>query len=226
MLLIAVLFITSCNNDNDWDWPEGYTFATVMEDTEDEAIYFMMDNEQSFIVENNKSTVDINNLEVGQRVVVGITLYDDISGLYDYAADLYVVYAVKMGENVVVTTQEESDEIADDDFSYLVSNISLVNGYLNILAGYTTEDVDNVKFYLVENLVDADEADSSSNYLDLELRYDNASSEDAKTSSYESYISFDMESFSDKLEGKSGVKLRVKTIKSGTITVTIDSILY
>ncbi|MFI3240836.1 MAG: NigD-like C-terminal domain-containing protein [Bacteroidales bacterium] len=225
LLLATALFITSCDNNDDWDLPQGYTFATVMEDSEDETIYFMMDNDESFVVTNNKTNIDLEKLEIGDRVVAGVTLVKDESAIYDYTADLYVVYMVRIGESVVVSTEEESDEIPDDKLSYVVSNISLTRGYLNLLAGYLTDNVEDVKFYLVENLVSDDETDETSEegeYLNLELRYDNAY-QDGNGNAYESYVSFDMESYRDRLEDMDGVKLRINTLKSGVITVTIKS---
>lgn len=222
LLLATALFVSSCDNNDDWDLPRGYAFATVMEDAEDDVTYFMLDNDETFIVEQNKSNVDIDKLEDGQRVVAGVTLYEDDSAIYDYTADLYVIYRVIMGENVVVNNEAEADEIPDDRLAYVVDNMTLTRGYLNILAGFKTDDMDSVNFRLVENLVVDEDEKRDSDYLYLELRYDNGDS-DSAAAGYESYVSFDMDAYREQLEDKEGIKLRIKTVKSGTITLTIKS---
>lgn len=228
LFTLAALANTSCMDDTGFtgDLPERYTYATATQAVDDayepieDSIYFKMDNNEIFIIEENKSAVDYKKLAPGRRVITGVTLEDSNVEAYDYTAQLYEVITVVAGENKTVTTSEESDEIADQTLSYIATQNSLTQGYLNLFIGFATSKINDVEFYLVENLVAS--ATSSSDYLNLELRFDSAGNENSGQT-YERYVSFDLESFREKLIDKEGINLRVKTLKSGTIDLEIDS---
>ncbi len=239
--ILAVLFTTSCNKNNDaskLDLPAGYCYATVMavgvdptsdddsdsdvDDNVDAEIYFMLDSKETFIVTENVSKTDLNDLKAGERVITGVTLEKNTDDSYKFTAKLYEVIDVELGESATVTNEAESLAIADDEFSYIAKDMILTRGYLNMLVGVQSENVDDVKFYLVDNKFDTPD-DEDDDYLYLELRYDSAG-EEGEGSNYEGYVSFDMESYRDELEGLDGILLRIKTKKSGTTTVKVDSI--
>lgn len=237
LLAATPLSMTSCDNDNgqDWDRPESYAFATVMEVEAEKAsdeeegdnkdhLYFKLDNNLTFTVGENKSNADYSTLEAGERVIVGVTLCDSDSDEYDHSAELYDIEKVFLGQNIEVTTQEESDAIADHAATNVSKQATLTYGYLNLFVEFSSEDIKNVEFYLVENLI-AEEADESEkSYLSLELRFDDASGDEkASATEYQSYVSFDMESYREKLEGKDGVALRVKTGDDKISEIEIDS---
>lgn len=240
--LSAALLATSCSKDdnaNKLDLPEGYCFATVMEvgvdptadedtdgdtdadDTVDAEIYFLLDSKETFIVTENISKTDLEDLKIGERVITGVTLTKNTDDSYNYTAKLYEVIDVIMGEDATVTTEEESAAIADDQFSYIAKDIALTQGYMNLLVGVETENFDKIKFYLVDNQFD-EPAEENEDYLYLELRYDCAGDEGEGTK-YEGYLSFDMESYRESLADMKGVLLRIKTEKSEIVTVEVDS---
>ncbi len=232
--LATALFATSCDkNDNNWDLPEGYGYVTVMkgnidpasdddsDDTTETEVYFQFDSKDTFVVTENISRLDLDDLEEGQRLIAGVTLTESTDGIYDFTAKLYEVIGVLVGNNVTVTTEEESDAIADNQFSMIATDISLTKGYLNFLVYFESENIGDVDFNLVTNTFD-EPAETDEDYLNLELRFDRASDESVGPK-YERYLSFDMESYRELLADKDGILLRVKTLKSGTITVKVDS---
>ncbi|MFI3303162.1 MAG: NigD-like C-terminal domain-containing protein [Rikenellaceae bacterium] len=230
----TALFATSCNKfDDNLDLPEGYHFVTVMgvgvdptddSDTDNSTpaeVYFMLDSKETFIVTENKTKVDINDLKIGERVITGVTLTENVDDSYNYTAKLYEVVSVILGDNATVATEEESNAIEDHNLLYIAKAMTLTQGYLNLLVGIETEKVNDIKFYLVDNQYD-EPKEEKEGYLNLELRYDCAGTE-GKGSRYEGYVSFDMESYREKLSDMDGILLTLKTEKSGTLTVEVDS---
>ncbi len=231
LVVIATLVTSSCDQlKMDWDLPSGYVYASVMDASgnsgngvNQDDVYFMMDDETSFYISENKSSINYNNLEVGSRVLVGITLYDSEIFQYDYKAELYNVIDVILGECATVTDEQESEAIADDKLSFISSSATLTYGYLNIYNYYSTDNPDGVKFYLVENeITDVGLDEEYDDYLYLELRFDSGSTGGEESTCY-SYVSFDMEYFRDKLEGKDGIFLRAKTVNYDKFNILIDS---
>ncbi|MFI3332685.1 MAG: NigD-like C-terminal domain-containing protein [Rikenellaceae bacterium] len=234
----ASLLATSCEKDDNGhklDLPESYLYATIMsvdqatafadeesDETVEHDIYFLLDNQEMFVVTENVSKVDYEDIAVGERVIAGVTLSEISDESYNYTAKLYDVKSVIVGENAVVTTEEESEAIADHKFSDIAEKITLENGYLNLLVAVDSEKVGDIQFYLVDNQIESVEKEGES-YLNLELRYDSAG-EDGKGTSYEKYVSFEMESYRDQLVDMDGVSLRIKNAKDEitSIEVKID----
>lgn len=239
--LSTILFATSCdtNDNNNFDFPDSYRFATVMSveveattDTDEDAnededdttvaeIYFLLDTKETFIVTENISRTDLQDLEIGERVIMGVTLTECVEDSYDYTAKLYEVVTVLVGDDATVTTEEESDSIADHKLAYVAKDMTLSHGYLNIFVGLETENLEDIKFYLVDNQYD-EPVEDKEGYLYLELRYDCAG-EEGEGKGYEGYVSFDMAAYREKLTDMDGVLLRLKTDKSGTVTTLVDS---
>lgn len=224
MLIIAAL-TSSCNNsDSNSNYANVYTYATIVEDlTQDSGVSFETDNGESFYVINNYTTATLSKLIVGARIITGVRIDNSVEdlGSYDYAVDLYEIIGVKVGETTTITTETENDDMADDQFSFILKNITLMYGYLNLYVGFQSEEVNDVEFYLVDNTyVTPDETESG--YLNLELRY-NSGGESGEGSLYETYLSFSVEDFRTQLEGMDGIILRIKTDTSDEIYVTIDS---
>lgn len=167
--LSAALLAASCEKNDSYyeNLPDIYLYATVMEvgvdptsddDTQDDAdqddsaepaIYFQLDNDETFVVAENVSQTDLEDLKVGERVIAGVSLSKDQEQDYTYIAKLYNVVPVWLGELATVTTEQESEDIANDALSYISNNITLTQGYLNLLVACKSVNIDNVKFYLV-----------------------------------------------------------------------------
>ncbi|MFI3248527.1 MAG: NigD-like C-terminal domain-containing protein [Rikenellaceae bacterium] len=226
---LVALFVTSCDkNDNEWDLPNLYTYATVMEveqsaqTTEASSIYFERDNGETFNIGENKSTADYSKLTVGERVVMGVTLLETDNETFDYTATLYELITVLMGEFKTVTTEEENEAIADDALDYIAKDATLTLGYLNLYVGFSAKSLEDIAFYLVENAIVDEATEDDGDYLALELRYDSNGADGAGTE-YGRYVSFDMSEYSELLEGKDGISLRVLFDGDKTVEMEIDS---
>ncbi len=236
LLAATSISVTSCDNDNgiDTQKPEIYSFATVKEiaaekasdeEAKEESIYFLMDSQKSFIVAENKSSVDYSSLEEGDRVIAGVTLEKHTDDTYDYSAELYEIIKVILGESQIINSSEELEQMANDAVEGVSKSASLTQGYLNLYVEYTTEDTSKVEFHLIENCVaqpvDEGQTDDEE-YLSLELRY-NSSSEEGEGKKYTSYVSFDVESLRESLEGKTGISLRINAGDEEAVEMEIDS---
>lgn len=218
LIAAMALLVTSCNSDKELDLPNYYVYATLLDKSD--SYSFAMDDSKTFIVSETRVSVNSSYLTVGSRYVVGVTFSEpEADSSYDYSAVTYDIIEVAMGDCRVVTDQSESDDIADDEFSYISTAVSLSYEYLNLLVGYKTDNLSGANFYLVENQMENTEI---GNLLYLELRYDSATTSTTGVN-YESYVSFNMNSFRDKLEGKSGIVLRINTLISGVQDIEIDA---
>lgn len=202
-----------------------YTYSTVTEATKQKYdLYFVTDNNVEFYIQDNRTDTPISDLTVGERMVTGVTIdrnLQESSGIYP--ASLLEIYPVMEGYYSIVNNDTENSAIADDKLTFIISNMSLYEGYLNMYVGYETTNSDNAKFYLVENLATEPE-ESIHGYLNLELRYDNGAVDgsDSTAKEYEGHLSFDMSPFMTKLEDMSGIVLRVKTDKSDIVNIRVD----
>ncbi len=237
--LISSLLFTSCNDEKEslipGTYPDtaSYAVTRVVEDLENEdglAIYFTLDNGKDLFLSDDQLAVDYGYSN-GQRVVIYYAVIEDYStdegaalegAAYecDYGVRLFGIRKVYTTEAATVTTQEESDAIADHAVSYIYNSVTTSNGYINMVAALRADKMENIKLYLVENLNDEPEL-SAAGYLNLELRYDRGTTE-AMGSTYEEYVALDLAPFATQLEGKKGVILRAITLNSGTINVKID----
>ncbi len=235
--LISLFAFTSCNNDDPkpGTYPDKAAYATIsvvesLEDSDEEVYYFTTDDgEKLFLTENKLPTkYEFENLK---RVAVYYTVIEDYSkegseALAGAAYDcdrgirLFGIRGVFTSESVDVTTEDESAEYPDHILSHVYRNIGYSNNYINLLAGFQADDIDDVKFYLVNNTFETPK-ETKEDYLNLELRYDRGSDEELGYT-YEEYVSLNIEEYKTLLEGKKGVLLRLKTKESGTIFVKID----
>lgn len=224
-VLLSLLFTTSCVKSGiSTDFPD-YTYATIREATGLEyEVYFELDNNEKIYIDKNSSSVTLSSLTIGDRVIVGVDLYDsEISG-YKYGINLRQIIGVTEGENVVVNSEAENNAIANDAVESVYSNITLTYGYLNTYVSYSSTDLSSAKFYLVEvTYEDAEETDED--YANFELRYDNGGG-DSETEFIEEtagYVSFNMESFILSLSGKKGIILRLCIEDSDDVYVQVDA---
>ncbi|MFI3259996.1 MAG: NigD-like C-terminal domain-containing protein [Rikenellaceae bacterium] len=227
--LLAASLVTSCDK---FDANDTYitlrTYAVAVADkNQDSGISFVADTDESFFITENLSKTDISEIPVGERLITGVRLSNSQIDGYDFQAVLYETFEVLVGTTATITTEAEHDALADDTLASLYSSIDLSLGYLNILATYNTDNEEGVEFFLVDNQYDVSDS-AEPTYLDLELRYNAAT--DSVTSGddlgddvkmYEDYVSFDMRPFLSRMEGMVGVRLSIKTEKSGNIYVKV-----
>lgn len=216
-LATAALFTSCDKNEYDPSQNQATYILTAREDADQEfGIYFESDDDKMIYIVENKTTTDLSEIADGTRLVVKLSLAESELDGYDFAATVHGVGSVIIGEVLTIEDEEMDETIADDQLSYVFSDITLYGGYLNILLGYKTEDVENTKFRLVvNNAVEPEE--SADGYLNLELRYDSATDEDSDdVEEYDKFVCFDLESIGELLDGMDGVLLRIMVADKAT----------
>ncbi len=235
-LLSALLFV-SCDLGGQTNAPGSYADSAAYvtthiieseeEDGEDK-YYFETGNGYKFFLTDNAMTYEFDFVDE-QRAIIYFALieeYDEGSELEgaaydcDFGLRLFSAYEVHVSQSATVESEEESEAIPDHAISYIYDSVGYAFDYINMVAGVRADDLDDINFYLVENLYEESEG-SKEGYLDLELRYDRATKE-AMGNTYDQYISLDLKPFAEQLKGKKGVMLRAVTLNSGTIYITID----
>ncbi len=235
--LMSLLIFTSCDLGDDTVVPGSYpnnaaylTTYLIESDEEDaeKKYYFLSDNGTKLFLTDNQSTATLRDKE---RMIGYFALIEDYSAegseelegaTYgcSYGLRLFSVDEVRASQSAVVTTQEESDAIADHAISYIYDSIGYGYNFINLSAAVRADKIDNVNYYLVQNLSATPEVEEDG-YLNLELRYDRDGDE-AVGSTYGQYISLNIEEFASQLEGMDGIILRALTLNSGTIHIKID----
>lgn len=221
-LIISALF-ASCSLGDDESYYQFATYATVCADSELESgISFKNDYGQTFYITTNNSSTELSSLTVGDRKVIDITAYASQLSDYDFSATLNNIYDVTMGECVTITTQEQSDEILDSPLEFISSEMVLTQGFLSIYVGFPSDDIMNIKYYLVENQAAELEEEIDDDYLYLELRIATTNVDDAGKD-YEEFVSFELTPFYDALSDKDGIVLRLNTETNDIVYHTISS---
>ncbi len=242
LFLLATIFsafaLTSCNETSNKEWgtyPDSAAYVTThivesLDDPDVDKYYFETDKGNKIFLADNQMTTSYKFVE-GERLVAYFALTEDYSkeadkllegAAYDcdYGFRLFEIVKVYTSKAEEVTTEEQSDAIADQAVAYIYKSISYSYGYINMVAGFKTPKLDDIQLYLVENL-STDPDETKKDYLNLELRYDSGS-EQLTGSTYEVYASLSLEPFAEQLVGKKGVLLRVRTSSSDVVNVAID----
>ncbi|MFI3332270.1 MAG: NigD-like C-terminal domain-containing protein [Rikenellaceae bacterium] len=238
--LLCLFTLSSCSLDDDYvepgTYPDRSLYATInitpnLEDEDEEEYIFVTDSGQKLFLSDNKLTGDYE-FEDQKRIIIYFALIEDYDAegaealkgaAYDceYGLRLFGIQEVKSSETVIINTQEENEALADHAISYIYDSINYSYNHINMLAGLRADKIDEVGIYLVENLaVEAEE--QKENYLNLELRYDRGTDE-AMGSTYERYVSLNLDQFAERLESMDGIILRARTLNGGTIYVTLDN---
>ena len=216
MTMAAAIF-TSCN-DSDGDYPRLSAFASV-KPLENNDFYVVLDDGKT-IYPGDKSRIGSYKAEEGQRVVVYFNLLNNKAEGYDYNMALYYIPDIYSGETKVVTTQEELDELADYNTSYMGARLN--NNFLNVGVGFNATDLSKHTFLLVRNDVTEIAPEyTEDGYLNLELRRD-AHGDKGGYSYDDRYVSFKLDAFKEDLEGKKGIILRMNTRMNGVIYRMIE----
>ncbi|MFI3248107.1 MAG: NigD-like C-terminal domain-containing protein [Rikenellaceae bacterium] len=217
-LIIAALAMTSClNSDNSDNYISVNGFVTAFEDLDQEiGVAFRTDYGVKFYVSQNNTSVELSDVEPGDRKVVTGILYESKLDDYVFSGVLSSIQDVQSGEWLSVSTEEEYDALpSDTPLVGIQSNTSLTMGYLNIYVGFNGYDFSKAKFYLVEDLTLMDTDNTIVDgycYLELLVHNDESNISDDDDDVCEGYVSFYLGDLSDKLSNISGVMLRLTTV--------------
>ncbi|MFR9504220.1 MAG: hypothetical protein SNH73_07230 [Rikenellaceae bacterium] len=237
--VLSMLLFTSCDFLDSGDSGESYAdsvaYATthVIDNIYDATIdeyYFSVDAGPSILLLDEDLSIGYTFTE-GERVVIYYTLTEDYTtasgkllegAAYNcnYGMKLFGVEGVLISESVTVRTEEEYNALPSDELSYISESVGYSNGYINLIASFTADDINDVKLYLVEDLTMSSE-DQEVGYLYFELKFDRGI-DTSGSKTYEKYISLSTADFDYLLNGINGIVLRATTVSGGATESVIE----
>ncbi len=227
MMLPLLPVLHSCLDDNDEE--ERYfsvNTVKVPDETNNKDFYFLQDDGTKMFPGNAQY---LHNYEAkeGQRAFVIYTKLDEPVQGYDSNIEVWNIVDI-LTKDIVNLTPENEEEIGDDAIN--VPYMWVAQGYLTIEFQYYGTHREDKKHFL--NLVINElpeetpaaappaEGENDDEYVYLEFRHN--SEGDSPALLGEGYVSFKLDKIAPKLEGKKGLKIRVKTLYDGVQVQTID----
>lgn len=214
LAVFTVLMTQSCLDDGD-DWADSFKdtllgMGTVQTLDEDD-FYFLLD-EGSKLYPTDRS--EIRNYEVkdGQRAFVYFDeLPEELPG-YEYNAKVRFIQDI-LTKDIYSMPAEKADSIGDDPIN-ITQLWTTRQDYLNIECQFYHNNDNNKKHMLslVVNETATDEAEDP-DYITLEFRH-NAHQDPAVYPS-PAIVSYKLDAIAPLLEGKKGLRIRVRTIYDG-----------
>lgn len=202
----SMLFATSCV-DSDNDFPTNGDWVTVRSGSMGD-YYFELDNHKR-IYPGDKSRIEKDfKPNPGKRAVITFRLLKEQNPPYEYNAKIY--QAVEIYTQFAQTvTQEEAAKYKNDplevSYRYAILAPRLTHEYLSFTVNQLTVRDKEPHYYLLYN-PQKYTTPSRQGYLDVELHYDNGSTQ-TNTNVYAEtrYLSFLMEPLMEHLLDKDGV---------------------
>ncbi|MFR9504252.1 MAG: NigD-like C-terminal domain-containing protein [Rikenellaceae bacterium] len=235
--ILSTLLFTSCDflDGDEGSYADSAAYASThivesLSDEDTEMYYFTTDAGQKMLLIDDAMSSSYTFTE-DERIVMYYRVIEDYTteagkllegAAYDcnYGVRLFGVEEVLMGKSATVSTEEQSDAIANNKLTYIYNNVGYSNNYINLCAALTTSDIDNVEIYLVENLM-VDPNEYENGYAFFELRY-NSGKSTTSDRTYERYISLSTADFEQKIDGMNGIILRATTMNNDEIDIKIE----
>ena len=207
LLLIAMPVLQSCLDDWDDDERSSLTIGTVrIIDGKD--YYFALDAAQV----NNYTLVE------GQRAFVYFNLLDEKVDGYDYNAKINHVENI-LTKDIYFMPAEKADSIGDDRIN--ITNMWITGNYLNIQYQLYHSNSNDKKHML--NLIVNETSDGKNDkegYVTLEFRQN--AYDDEPLMPGQGLVSFKLDKIADRISGKTGLNIRVKSLYDGERYMTVD----
>lgn len=217
-ILLLVPFLQSCLDDS--EPVDSFVISTVkVLDETNKDYYFLLDNGKKMFPGITKWVGGYEPKD-GQRAFVLFQELEDKAAGYDYNIEVKRIENV-LTKDVVDLTAENEKEIGDDAIN--TTYMWIAQGYLTIEFQYFGTNSADKKHFLnlvVNKIKEKTEKDPSDNYIELEFRHN--AKEDTPAQLGEGYVSFKLDKIADQMEGKKGLKIRVKTIYEGVKEYTVD----
>ncbi|MFV0545876.1 MAG: NigD-like protein [Bacteroides sp.] len=214
---IAIIpFFQSCMSDG--EPVDSFVISTIkVPDAESKDYYFLLDNGKKMFP-SITDWVKGYEAKEGQRAFVLFRDLEQTTEGYDYSIEVKRIENI-LTKDIIDLTAENEAEIGDDGIN--TTYMWIAQGYLTIEFQYYGTNSSDKKHYinLVNNTLNT-EPNPDEEYIELEFRH-NAEG-DAPAVLGEGYVSFKLNSLADQMEGKKGLKIRVKTIYEGTKLYTVD----
>lgn len=216
LTLVTMPLLQSCLDD--WDDSERplLTIGTVrIIDGND--YYFALD-EGTKMFPGDTAYINNYTLIEGQRAFVNFYLMDEKIDGYDYNAQIYHIENI-LTKDIYSMPAEKADSIGDDRIN--ATNLWITGDYLNIQYQLYHSNNENKKHML--NLVINEASDGKNDkegYITLEFRQN--AYDDEPSSRGNGIVSFKLDKIADRMAGKQGLNIRVKTLYDGERYYTVD----
>lgn len=212
-LLLTALGTQSCLDDNN-DWADSFKdtllgMGTVQ--TLDEDDYYFLLDEGSKLYPTDRSEVRNYEAKDGQRAFVYFDeLPEELPG-YEYNAKVRYIEDI-LTKDIYHMPAEKADSIGDDPIN-ITQMWTTRQDYLNIECQFYHNNDNSRKHMLslVVNEASTDEGDPD--YVTLEFRH-NANQDPANEPGL-AIVSYKLDAISPLLEGKKGLRIRVRTLYDG-----------
>lgn len=216
LTLVTMPLLQSCLDD--WDDSERplLTIGTVrIIDGND--YYFALD-EGTKMFPGDTAYINNYTLIEGQRAFVNFYLMDEKIDGYDYNAQIYHIENI-LTKDIYSMPAEKADSIGDDRIN--ATNLWITGDYLNIQYQLYHSNNESKKHML--NLVINEASDGKNDkegYITLEFRQN--AYDDEPSSRGNGIVSFKLDKIADRMAGKQGLNIRVKTLYDGERYYTVD----
>lgn len=216
LLLIAMPALQSCLDDWDDNEHSSLTIGTVRIINGKE-YYFALDEGTRMFPGD---TTQLNNyaLTEGQRAFVYFNLLDEKVDGYDYNAKINHIENI-LTKDIYLMPAEKADSIGDDPIN--VTNMWITDNYLNIQYQLYHSNSSDKKHML--NLIVNEASDGQGDkegYITLEFRQ-NAYNDNPLVPG-QGLVSFKLDKIADRMEGKTGLNIRIKSLYDGKRYMPID----
>lgn len=190
------------------------TIYQISPDSKD--FYFTLDNGEK-MYPNNFRGWSGKEIEDGQRAFVIFNELEQPVNGYEYNIQVKQIKEILTKDIVTMGDEDVNEEtVGDDKINATYMWINKDRNYLTIEFQYLgTHSKDKMHFL---NLVINDAAPTADadddKYIDLEFRHNDE--DDSPDHLGEGYVSFKLDKIKERMEGKDGLRIRVKTLYAGT----------
>ena len=153
----------------------------------------------------------------GQRVITVFNPLSDAFGGYDHAVKILQIREVLTKEVETLTAENEA-EFGNDSVLIYQGDISISNGYMNIIFMQNLPSKTKHRISLVRSQEDID-ASAEDGYLHLQLRYNDY--DDITGYARPGVVSFNLNGL-ETPENPKGIKLKLNSIKNGEVEITFQ----
>lgn len=215
-IMIAMPLFQSCLDDDDSpsDLLVISTIDMISQDSKD--FYFTLDNGEKMYPSNGQAWNGVDFVKGQRAFVIFNELEEPVSG-YDHNVQVKQIKKILTKDIVTMDDEENNEEkIGDDEINATYMWITKDKKYLTIEFQYYGTHSEDKKHFL--NLVinntqpapAANEGNEEDEYINLEFRHNNEG--DYPQSLGEGYVSFKLDEIKNQMEGKKGLRIRVKPL--------------
>ena len=222
LLFIATPVLQSCLDD--WDDDEHPLLAIGTVRIIDGKDYYFALDEGTKMFPGDTAQVDNYTLVEGQRAFVYFNLLDEEVTGYDYNAKINHVENI-LTKDIYFMPAEKADSWCQLIFSHtprpVSTNMWITDNYLNIQYQLYHSNSNDKKHML--NLIVNEASDGKNDkegYITLEFRQNAYGDEPLMPG--QGLVSFKLDKIADRIPGKTGLNIRVKSLHDGEYYKTID----